>query len=112
MKMKLKDFDLNVMAKEQEVDRIHEILGDLKPYSEEYTTARENLAGLEEAKYSTIRAKNEYVNGKFPEWARWAVGLVASLGVFGAVRAVEKNDGVFSSQGTNVWEKVSRLFMR
>lgn len=107
---KLKEYDQAIEVHAAEVDRVEDKLTSLDPTTDEYRKCAEALKLVSETKQTEIRSKNEYLNGKVPQWATAVFGSVLALGFGAAVMRFDQAGGMISQNAVNLWDKIIRKF--
>ena len=107
---KLKEYDQAIEVHASEVDRIEDKLTSLDPTTDEYRKCAEALKLVSETKQTEIRSKNEYLNGKVPQWATALFGSAIAVAFGAAVMRFEQAGGMITQNAVNFWDKIIRKF--
>ena len=107
---KLKEYDQAIEVHAAEVDRVEDKLTSLDPTTDEYRKCAEALKLVSETKQTEIRSKNEYLNGKVPQWATALAGSIIAVFFGVGVMKFEQNGGMITQNAVSFWDKIVRKF--
>ncbi len=110
--MKCRKFNQNLDLIDQEMDNLFEELGDHKPTSDEYSQLREQIDGWCETQQRIVKSKSEHLSGKVPQWLVTGLCFMGSLFIGSKVWKKEEDGAVVSNQAINIWERLTRPFLR
>lgn len=104
--MKSKDYSKNIDIFDKELERLHDMLTDLDPTSEDYAKLNDAIKKLSESKLTEQRCYTEYKEHLVPDFVPKLVSIGVTAGLCVMIYIGEKNGMVVSSTAASLLNKM------